>query len=402
MCGYIGFTGSQPPELKKEMLQPMMDRIIHRGPDMAGQYADEAVALGFRRLSIIDLSEAGTQPMPNEDGSVVVVFNGEIYNFQPLREQLIDKGHVFRSGADTEVLVHGYEEWGEGLVEKLRGMFSFTIWDKKRRTLLAARDPFGIKPFYYNQLPNGELLFGSEIKSFLDHPDFIKVLNPAALRPYLSFQYAAGDTTFFEGVYCLPQGHYCVWQDGTVRVECYYDVDFAPDDSRSFEEYANLIDAAVNESVQAHRISDVEVGSFLSGGVDSSYITACLMPENSFSVGFAHHNFDETVYAAELSSRLGVRNFRQLIGAEECFDAFSDIQYHMDQPQSNPSSVPLWFLAKMAREQVTVVLSGEGADEIFAGYELYADTPAMERFKALPGGARRMLGGIAKAMPNFK
>ncbi|MGD9560005.1 MAG: asparagine synthase (glutamine-hydrolyzing), partial [Oscillospiraceae bacterium] len=402
MCGFVGFTGSGGAEEKKAILRPMMDRIVHRGPDMAGAYADEAVALGFRRLSIIDLSAAGAQPMFNEDGSVAVVFNGEIYNFMQLRQQLAAHGHQFRSGTDTEVLVHGYEEWGEGLVGRLRGMFSFVVWDQKRRTLLCARDPFGIKPFYYARLAGGELVFGSEIKSFLDHPGFEKALNPDALRPYLSFQYAAGEDTFFKGVHCLPQGHYGVWRDGSWRVACYYDVDFAADETLGFEEATEAIDAAVHESVAAHRISDVPVGSFLSGGVDSSYITACLQPGNSFSVGFANHNFDETAQAAELSERLGICNFRKLIGPEECFAAFPDIQYHMDQPQSNPSSVPLWFLAKMAREQVTVVLSGEGADEIFAGYELYADTPAMARYKKAPLGMRRMLGGMAKALPAFK
>ncbi len=402
MCGFIGFTGAMPPEEKEKLLQPMMQRIVHRGPDMGGSYTDERVALGFRRLSIIDLSENGAQPMQSEDGQVVVVFNGEIYNFQALRASLIEKGHQFCSGADTEVLVHGYEEYGEGLVAMLRGMFAFVIWDKAANSLLAARDPFGIKPFYYTTLPNGNWLFGSEIKSFLQHPSFVKEVNPDALRPYLTFQYAQPGSTFFKGVHCLPQGHYAVWKDGETRTECYYDALFAIDETPSFEEYVTEIDEAVHESVQAHRISDVPVGAFLSGGVDSSYITACLMPENTFSVGFADENFDESYLAEELSEKLGVKNYRKLITPKECFDAFSDIQYHMDQPQSNPSSVPLWFLAELAAKEVTVVLSGEGADELFAGYELYADTPAMEKYKRAPLGLRRMLGGIAKAMPNFK
>ena len=402
MCGFIGFTGALAPAEKEKILAPMMERIVHRGPDMGGAYADEQVALGFRRLSILDLSENGAQPMQSEDGQVVVVFNGEIYNFQALRADLEAKGHRFHCTADTEVLVHGYEEYGEDLVGMLRGMFAFVVWDKAAGSLLAARDPFGIKPFYHTVLPGGNWLFGSEIKSFLDHPDFVKELNEDALRPYLTFQYAAGTETFFKGVHCLPQGHYCVWKNGALRTECYYDALFATDDGPSFEDYVGEIDEAVHESVEAHRISDVPVGAFLSGGVDSSYITACLKPENSFSVGFADQNFDESGYAEELSGILGVENFRQLLTPEECFAAFSDIQYHMDQPQSNPSSVPLWFLAKLARQHVTVVLSGEGADELFAGYELYADTPAMEKYKKAPLGLRRMLGGIAKAMPRFK
>lgn len=404
MCGYIGFTSKLSAEEKSRLIAPMMDRIIHRGPDMASSYVDGDIALGFRRLSIIDLSEAGNQPMQNEDGTVAVVFNGEIYNFMDLREELLAKGHTFHSGADTEVLVHGFEEWGEGLVQRLRGMFSFVAWDAKAHTLLAARDPFGIKPFYYTRLPDGNLLFGSEIKSFLDHPDFVKEMNPAALRPYLTFQYAAGEETFFKGVYSLPQGHYFLWKGKNSRITpvCYWDFPFGEDGDFTFEQCADEIDEAVRESVAAHKISDVPVGSFLSGGVDSSFITACLQPENSFSVGFSDDNFDESQHAAELSEKIGVENFRQILTAEECFEAFPDIQYHMDQPQSNPSSVPLWFLAKLARQQVTVVLSGEGADELFAGYDLYVDTPAMEKFKRMPLGLRRAMGKLAKAIPAVK
>lgn len=402
MCGFVGFSDRRSPEDKTEILHRMMDRIVHRGPDMAGDYTDGDVGLGFRRLSIIDLSAAGAQPMFNEDKTVAVVFNGEIYNFVDLRADLKAKGHIFASECDTEVLVHGYEEYGAALVPMLRGMFAFAVWDAKTKTMLAARDAFGIKPFYYYHLPAGGLLFGSEIKSFLEHPDFVKAVNPRALRAYLTFQYAAGSETFFKDVYSLPQGHYCVFQNGEMRTECYWDVDFEEDNSLTYEACTQNIDDAVHESVAAHGISDVKLGSFLSGGVDSSYITACLMPQNSFSVGFEQNKFNETNYAAELSEKLGVQNYRKLLNADECFEAFPDIQYHMDQPQSNPSSVPLWFLAKLAREHVTVVLSGEGADEIFAGYELYADTPAMEKFKKTPRFLRRALGAVAKVLPNFK
>ncbi len=402
MCGFIGFTGNQTITEKEQILAPMMQRIVHRGPDMGGHYADDAVALGFRRLSILDLSENGAQPMKNEDENLILVFNGEIYNFPVLRKELQEKGHVFRSNTDSEVLLHAYEEYGEKLVTKLRGMFAFVLWDKTKQCLLAARDPFGIKPFYHCHLPDGSWMFGSEIKSFLDHPDFEKRVNANALRSYLSFQYPAGSDTFFEGVHCLPQGHYCLFENGTLRSECYFNTEFTPDASLTFEQYVDEIDKCIHESVQAHRISDVKVGAFLSGGVDSSYITACLKPQHSFSVGFSDANFDESHHAEMLSEHLGVHNVRQLLTPDECFDALSDIQYHMDQPQSNPSSVPLWFLAKLAAQKVTVVLSGEGADELFAGYELYADTPAMERFKKTPRGLRRMLGSIAKGMPPIK
>ena len=400
MCGFIGFTGIL--NSKETVLQRMMDRIVHRGPDMGGMYTDGDVALGFRRLSILDLSEAGAQPMKNEDGTVIVTFNGEIYNFMDLRKELEAKGHTFHCHADTEVLVHGYEEWGADVVYKLRGMYGFVIWDKPNKRLFGARDIFGIKPFYYYPIPGDKgLLFGSEIKSFLEHPDFVKQVNEKALRPYLTFQYSATEETFFKGVYKLPAAHYLVYENGKLTTQRYWDCDFEPQE-QDFEACADKLDETVHESVQAHRIADVKVGSFLSGGVDSSYITACLMPDNTFSVGFDYHKFNETNYAAELSEKLGVTNYRKLLTAEECFDAFPDIQYHMDEPQSNPSSVPLYFLAKLAREHVTVVLSGEGADEIFAGYEWYADTPAMEKFKKVPRPLRRLAADVAKKMPYFK
>ena len=399
MCGFVGFTGMTND--RERDLSRMMDRIVHRGPDMGGMYFDRDVALGFRRLSILDLSEAGAQPMKSEDGNVVVVFNGEIYNFQSLRAELEAQGHTFHCGADTEVLVHGYEEWGDDLVYRLRGMYAFVIWDKQRRRLMGARDIFGIKPFYYYPIADGGMIFGSEIKSFLDHPKFVKEVNPDALLPYLTLQYSATEETFFKGVYKLPAAHYFTLEDGKMTVKRYWDCTFR-EQRTDFETCAEKLDGVVHESVAAHRIADVEVGAFLSGGVDSSYIAACLMPDDTFSVGFEQHKFNETNYAAELSEKLGITNIRKLITADECFDAFSDIQYHMDEPQSNPSSVPLWFLAKLAREHVTVVLSGEGADELFAGYEWYGDTPAMEKFKKTPLGVRRAAASVAKHLPYFK
>ena len=399
MCGFVGFTGMIND--RERDLSRMMDRIVHRGPDMGGMYFDRDVALGFRRLSILDLSEAGAQPMKSEDGNVVVVFNGEIYNFQSLRAELEAQGHTFHCGADTEVLVHGYEEWGDDLVYRLRGMYAFVIWDKQRRRLMGARDIFGIKPFYYYPIADGGMIFGSEIKSFLDHPKFVKEVNPDALLPYLTLQYSATEETFFKGVYKLPAAHYFTLEDGKMTVKRYWDCTFR-EQRTDFETCAEKLDGVVHESVAAHRIADVEVGAFLSGGVDSSYIAACLMPDDTFSVGFEQHKFNETNYAAELSEKLGITNIRKLITADECFDAFSDIQYHMDEPQSNPSSVPLWFLAKHAREHVTVVLSGEGADELFAGYEWYGDTPAMEKFKKTPLGVRRAAASVAKHLPYFK
>ena len=332
MCGFIGFVGEI--EHRKEVIRRMADRIIHRGPDSDGYFltgddAPEAVTLGFRRLSIIDLAD-GTQPMYNEDGSVVITFNGEIYNFMELRDELISKGHVFKTRCDTETIIHGYEEWGEKIAERLRGMFAFVIYDSRTKTLFGARDPFGIKPFYYTKTEKGSLLFGSEIKSFLEHPHFKPEVNPNALRPYLTFQYSATEETFFKGTFKLPAAHRFTYRDGVMNVNRYWDVDFTKKDELSFDEWATLIDSRVRESVNTHRISDVKVGSFLSGGIDSSYITASLMPENTFSVGFKSKNFDETNEAKELSDILGINNYIRHLSAEECFNAFPTIQYHMD------------------------------------------------------------------------
>lgn len=403
MCGFVGFTGHV--ENDERVLKAMMDRIVHRGPDMGGTHIKDGVALGFRRLSILDLTEAGAQPMGNEDGSVFVVFNGEIYNFQELRAELEAAGHTFHCDADTEVLVHGFEEWGEGLVERLRGMYGFVVHDMRSGKLFGARDIFGIKPFYYYQTADGDLLFGSEIKSFLEHPGFEKAVNKKALRPYLTMQFPATDETFFAGVYKLPAAH-CFTFDiasGRMDVRRYWDADFSDDDSKTFDEYVEECDRVVHESVAAHRIADVKVGSFLSGGVDSSYIAACLMPDKTFSVGFDYKDFNETNYAKELSDKLGIENYRKMVTADEFFEVLPQIQYHMDEPQSNLSSVPLWFLAQLAAEQVTVVLSGEGADELFAGYAYYEDVPSLACFKrVVPRGIRRALGNFVADKPYFK
>lgn len=404
MCGFIGFTGEL--EHRKEVIRAMADKIIHRGPDMEGYYISEqlgadSVTFGFRRLSIIDLAD-GAQPMYNEDESVICVFNGEIYNFNELREQLINLGHVFKTRCDTETVVHGYEEWGENLPEHLRGMFAFVIHDKRNGSVFGARDHFGIKPFYYTLTEKGSFIFGSEIKSFFEHPDFAPEVNADALRPYLTFQYSSMEETFFKNTYKLPPAHSFTFKNGVISKRRYWDVDFNNKDSYSFEECARKIDERVRESVAAHKISDVKLGAFLSGGVDSSYITAALMPNETFSVGFDSRKFDETSEAEALSNILGIKNYMRHLTADECFEAFPKIQYHMDEPQSNPSCVPLYFLAQLASEHVTVVLSGEGADEIYAGYEWYDETPLMRKYKKIPAPIRRAAAKAVSHLPYFK
>ncbi|MGG1632951.1 asparagine synthase (glutamine-hydrolyzing) [Paenibacillus sp. NRS-1760] len=393
MCGFVGFADSRPDVDQVAIIKDMMDMIVHRGPDSGGIYSDEEVTLGFRRLKIIDMSEEASQPIYNEDKSCVLVFNGEIYNYQELREELIQCGHTFVSHTDSEVIIHAYEEYGTSLLQKLRGMFAFAIWDTNTETMFLARDFFGIKPLYYTQnTTDNSFLFSSEIKAFLKQPAFRKELNKDALKPYLTFQYSVLDETFFKGVYKLKPGHYMLYKQGKLEVKPYWDVNFA-EEPNSLSHYVNQIKSTVKESVAYHQISDVPVGSFLSGGIDSSYITALLKPNKTFSVGFEDYegNFNETNLAEDLSEILNIENYKRLVSADECFKMLPTIQYHMDEPQSNPSSVPLYFLAELASKHVTVVLSGEGADEIFGGYDWYDTTPAMKKYKKLPFAIRRPL-----------
>ena len=395
MCGIAGFAEKNNAD--KETLEKMMDAIIHRGPDGSGEYVDDTVALGHRRLSIIDL-EGGKQPMENEDGTIVCIFNGEIYNYQPLRQQLQEQGHVFSTHSDTEVLLHGYEEWGEGMLNKLRGMFSFAIWDKKEQTLFCARDFFGIKPFYYYE-KDGLLLFGSEIKSFLQHPKFEKKLNRSQLELYLTFQYSPGENTFFEGVKKLLPAHCLTWKDGKVSIRRYWQPEFEPQQGKTLEQWEIEIENAMKDSVAAHKISDVEVGSFLSSGVDSSYMACLAKVDKTFTVGFANKQYDETSYAQEFSQHIGVKNTAYRITPEEYWENLSKIQYHMDEPLADAASVALYFVNREAAKQVKVCLSGEGADEFFGGYNIYKEPFTVSWYDKIPLPIRRGIGAIAEMLP---
>ena len=397
MCGIAGFVGARAD--MQEILQKMTDRIAHRGPDGEGHYIDGPVALGHRRLSIIDL-EGGRQPMFNEDGSLAVVFNGEIYNFQPLREELIAAGHTFATRCDTEVLLHGYEQWGRELLTRLRGMFTFALWDKNSRTLFCARDHFGIKPLYYYIAPEtGTLLFGSEIKCFLDHPEFKKELNADQLELYLSYQYSPGEDSFFKGVKKLLPAHWLEWKDGKVEVGRYWQPAFAPDHGPSLAEWEDAISSAMEESVAAHKIADVEVGSFLSSGVDSSYMAALAHVDKTFTVGFADKQYDETDYARDFSEKIGVKNFAYRITPEEYWANIGNIQYHMDEPLADAASAALYFVNREAARQVKVCLSGEGADEFFGGYNIYKEPFTVSWYDKLPLWLRRAIGAAAECLP---
>ena len=396
MCGIVGFVGAR--EDAQDVLQAMMDLIAHRGPDGQGQFVEGPAALGQRRLSIIDL-EGGRQPMYNEDENLVVVFNGEIYNFQPLTEELKAAGHTFATRSDTEVLLHGYEEWGKGLLDRLRGMFTFAIWDRREQTLLLARDHFGIKPLYYYRNEAGELLFGSEIKSFLAHPGFHKELNEDQLSLYLSYQFSPGENTFFKGVKKLMPAHWLEWKAGEVTVQRYWRPEFTPDDGPSLEEWEKAISDAMKESVSAHKIADVEVGSFLSSGVDSSYMAALAKVDKTFTVGFANKQYDETDYATEFSKHIGVKNYAYRITPEEYWANLGRIQYHMDEPLADAASVALYFVNREAAKQVKVCLSGEGADEFFGGYNIYKEPFTVSWYDRLPLWLRRGVGAVANLLP---
>ncbi|WP_394980152.1 asparagine synthase (glutamine-hydrolyzing) [Candidatus Allofournierella excrementavium] len=405
MCGITGFVSAKHElEEAKKTLKAMADLIAHRGPDGEGFYVDGQAALGHRRLSIIDL-EGGSQPMFNEDKTLVTVFNGEIYNFMELREQLTAAGHVFATHSDTEVLLHGYEEWGEALPEKLRGMFAFVIWDKANRTLFGARDIFGIKPFYYYQ-NNDLLLFGSEIKSFLPHPGFVKELNEERLPEYLSIEYIPNAETMFKNVYKLPGAHRFTFKDGKLTVSRYYDIAYHVDHSKTLEDWKKAIADTFAESVRVHQIADVEVGCFLSSGVDSSFVVnevAKGTPHvKSFSVGYEEEKYSELPYAQAFSKEIGVPSIANKVNADEFFEANQTIQWYLDEPMPNPSEVPLYFLTKNAARYVKVVLSGEGADELFGGYPLYCAAHHFEEYGKIPRPLRKGAGAVAKALPEFK
>ena len=396
MCGFTGFTNHI--DNSNAVLQEMLNRIKHRGPDAEGTYIDEDIALGHRRLSIIDVSDAGTQPLYSADGNLALLFNGEIYNYKTIRQTLIEKGYQFATQTDSEVLIYGYQEYGTALLQKLRGMFSFVIWNKKEKTLFGARDFFGIKPLYYAQM--GEtFLFGSEIKSFLPHPHFKKVLNTAALENYLTFQYSPCTETFFKGVYKLPPAHYFIYKDGKLDIQQYWEIEFHADEKPSLDDWVNQISDTFHNSVEAHKIADVEVGSFLSSGVDSSYVAAIADVDKTFTVGFGkEERYNEIGWAKGFSEAIGKKNYSKVIEPEEYWAHLPMIQYHMDEPLADPAAVALYFVCNLASQSLKVVLSGEGADEIFGGYNVYSD-PGSTSYEKLPRGLRRGIMHIAESLP---
>ncbi len=397
MCGFVGFTNTK--NNSNRIIEDMMEKIRHRGPDSGGKYTDGDIALGFRRLSIIDITQSGDQPIYNEDRTKVLLFNGEIYNFQDIREKLIAKGHIFTTKTDSEVLLHGYEEYGEDLLNKLRGMFAFVIWDTKTKELFGARDFFGIKPLYYAVMGD-TFMFGSEIKAFLVHPDFRKELNETALENYLTFQYSPTEETFFKNVYKLPAAHCFRYKDGKLDVKRYWDIHFSADEEPDLENWVDRISDTFRNSVEAHKIADVEVGSFLSSGVDSSYVAAVANVDKTFTVGFGEdERYNEIGWAKEFSKYIDKENISKVITPEEYWNVISKVQYHMDEPLADPSCIALYFVCSKASEYVKVVLSGEGADEIFGGYNVYKEPMSVPAYNLIPRPIRRGIGTVASKLP---
>ena len=401
MCGICGFTGEVLD--REKTIHNMTEVITHRGPDSDGFFQDDYISMGFRRLSIIDL-DAGHQPIYNEDKTLVLTFNGEIYNYKELREELKQAGHTFATDADSEVLVHGYEEWREDMLLRLRGMFGFAIYNTKDKSLFIARDFFGIKPMHYTLINGRDLIYASEIKSILEHPKYEKKFNTKALDTYLSFQYAVPPETFFEGVYCLLPGHYMTFKNGELETIRYWEAKFKPDEKMTEDEAVDKIERVFENSVNAHKIADVEVGCFLSSGVDSSYVSTYFADQKTFTVGFDFgQRYNEISWASNLSKEIGVEHHTHLISSEEFWDAVPTVQYHMDQPLADPSCIALYFVSRLASEYVKVVLSGEGADELFGGYTCYNDPRVFKIYQAVvPYCLRRALCKLAKKLPDIK
>lgn len=397
MCGIVGFLNKQ--DNKKEIIENMSNKIIHRGPDECGYFIDADVALAHRRLSIIDLS-SGTQPIYNEKEDKVIIFNGEIYNYIELKKELKKKKHKFKTKTDTEVLIHGYEEWGVDLPKKLRGMFAFAIYDKNDKSLFLARDQFGIKPLYYCEF-NNTFMFASEIKSLLEHPDFEKVLNKELIGPYLSFSFTPTTETFFKGVYRLEPGYSLLIKNGKIKKQRYYKLQFKEKKS-SYDASVDKIANVMKDSVEHHMLSDVEVGSFLSSGIDSSYIVSLAKPSKTYTVGYDLPKYNEIHYAKDLADKLKINNTSKKITKEEYMNIIPKIMYHLDEPTSDPAAVALYFVAELASKDLKVVLSGEGADEFFGGYNSYREEVDYNFYNKIPFWIRRIISRVASLFPEVR
>ena len=398
ICGKLNFDRENP--ISSGLLKRMADTLYHRGPDDEGFYVSGPVGLGFRRLSIIDLA-SGHQPLSNEDGTVWIVFNGEIYNYQELREYLLTRGHNFRTRTDTEVIVHLYEEFGPSCVEKLRGMFGFAIWDERNQTLMLARDRIGIKPVYY-ATGDHSLVFGSEIKAILADPSVNAEVRPEIVDRFLTFYYVPGEETLFRNIFKLRPGTYMIVQNGDVRTYQYWDLHFNPTPRSPVQAERELIEI-LDESVKLHMIADVPVGVLLSGGVDSTAMISFASDKSdhklgSFTLGFASPDVpDERPYARIAADRYNTDHHEMTINAKDFQDFLPDYAWYMEEPVCEAPAIALYYVSKLARESVKVLISGEGGDEAFAGYQTYRGILWIERLKNALGPARHPLSSAAQA-----
>ena len=410
MCGITGWVYLRPEVISDTnrdelILRSMCDRIRHRGPDSEGVFLGHGAALGIRRLAVIDLA-TGSQPMSDESGSIVTVLNGEIYNFRELRAELENRGHLFRSSADTEVIPHLYEEYGDRLVEHLNGMFAFAVWDSRRKRLFIARDRLGEKPLYYCQ--TGEkLIFGSEIKTLLSHPDITAELDPEALRQYLAFDYVPAPQTIYKGIFKLPAGHRLTVENGRVTVEQYWTLDHhKPLPAPTIDAAADELEYLLDKSVQSRLVADVPIGVFLSGGVDSSVIAAVAARHTSgrlqtFCIGFEDSDYNESVSAKTIARHIGSDHHEARFSPEAASALVPDIARWLDEPLADPSIVPTFYLSRFARSMVTVALGGDGADELFGGYPTYYAHKMIERYLSLPKFIqKRVIRRFVRMMPH--
>jgi asparagine synthase (glutamine-hydrolysing) len=405
MCGIAGFvessTATAPfgPDASRALVHRMCEVIRHRGPDDEGTWVEQGVALGMRRLSIIDLS-TGHQPIHNEDRSVWIVFNGEIYNYRELRRELEAAGHRFYTSTDTEVIVHAYEQWGKDAIARLRGMFGLAIWNTRTRALLVARDRIGIKPMHYATL-NGRLYFGSELKSLLQAPDLPRDLDPAALDHYLSFLYTPRDGSIFKSIRKLPPGHLLTWQDGRIAIDQYWQMPANETFAGSEADAVQQLRAVLTDAVRSHLISDVPLGAFLSGGIDSSLVVGLMSeasgaPVKTFSIGFDEPEFDELEPARRVAQHFGTEH-HEFVVKPDGVGILDRLVSHFDEPFADSSAIPTWYVSEMARRHVTVVLSGDGGDELFGGYDRYVPHPRVAAFDRYSPRALRRVAAIAAA-----
>ena len=406
MCGIAGFVGdgNWGHQDRAAVLDRMCRVIEHRGPDDQGVFIKGDVALGMRRLSIIDLA-GGHQPISNEDGAVTVAFNGEIYNYRELQKELKARGHVFKTNSDTETIVHSYEEYGEQCVSHLRGMFAFALWDERDKKLLMARDRVGKKPLYYSVASSGAFIFGSELKVLLEHPEMTCEIDLEAIDEYLSFGYVPDPLCICRGVKKLPPGHYLTLVDGAISIKKYWDFSFQPAPFRDEEEILEQLRAHLDEATRTRLIADVPLGAFLSGGIDSTAVVGLMarnmsQPVKTFSIGFNEDQFSELEYARLAANRFGTDHHEFIVTPEIC-EIVDELVWHFDEPFADSSAIPTYMVSKLAREHVKVVLSGDGGDELFAGYDRYVTDRKRSGFARLPRTLRHgMMMPLSRRLPH--